>query len=362
MKYNSRPQFILAVATLTLALTLPASLLHAQSRHRHRRGQLRVVTSLTTYADIARQVAGDLVEIASLAEGPEDPHFVQPKPSLALTLRRADLLITTGLDLEMWMPAVMDKANNPRVASGSPGFVAVATGIRLADVPETVSRSEGDSHIYGCPHIWNEPANGIIIGENILTGLKRIDPENSAIYDERFAVWKERVVRAYVGDELVDLLGTDLISEVDRDGELWSFISRQSYQGHPLTDRIGGWLAETAPFRGREIVCYHKAWSYFARAFGIPCAEFIEPKPGIPPTPRHVARVISLMQSRNIRVLLSAAHFPRDQVELVARRTGAEAVIVPASVLPGTPGVETFIDLMDLWVKEVTAALAASGT
>jgi ABC-type Zn uptake system ZnuABC Zn-binding protein ZnuA len=364
MTYKNRVEISLAAVFLVVAWSLPASLLEAQQhRHRNRQGHTpRVVTSLTTYAAIAREIADDMVEITSLADGPEDPHFVQPKPSLALTLRRADLLITTGLDLEMWMPAVMDKANNPRVASGSPGFIAVSTGIRLADVPEVISRSEGDSHIYGCPHIWNEPANGIIIGENILTGLKRIDPDNAAFYDQRFAAWKERVMRAHVGDELIDLLGVDLVSDLDRDGELWTFITGQSYQGRPLTERIGGWLAKTAPYRGREAVCYHKAWSYFGRAFGIPCAEYIEPKPGIPPTPRHVARVISLMQSRNIKVLLSAAHFPRDQVELVARRTGARAVIVPASVLPNSPDVDTFIELMDLWVDEVTAVFAQTGS
>ena len=363
MMHRKRIGICLALATLAAGLLLPPALeAQQQHRNRNREGRKRVVTSLTTYASIAQEIADDLVEITSLADGPEDPHFVQPKPSLALTLRHADLLITTGLDLEMWLPAVMDKANNPRVASGGPGFIAVSTGIRLADVPETVSRSEGDSHIYGCPHIWNEPANGLIIAENILMGLKRLAPEHAAAFDERFAAWKERLMRAYVGDELVDLLGVDLIADLDKQGELWTFVSGQSFQGRPLTERIGGWLGQLAPYRGREVVCYHKAWSYFGRAFGIPCAEYIEPKPGVPPTPHHVARVISLMQDRNIKVLLSAAHFPREQVETVARRTGAKAVIVPASVLPQTAGVQTFNELMDLWVREVATALAENGS
>jgi len=346
---------------VALMLSLTCAMLAAQqNRNRNRRGQQKkVVASLTTYAAIAREIAGDRVEITSLAEGPEDPHFVQPKPSLALAMRRADLLITTGLDLEMWMPALMDKANNPRIASGSDGFVAVATGIGLVEIPETVSRAEGDTHIYGNPHIWNEPANALIIGENIAAGLRKVDPDNAAAYEAGFAAWKEKLMRAYAGDELVQILGADLVADLDRAGELWEFLSAQSYQGRALTERAGGWLGKLAPYRGREMVCYHKAWSYFARAYGIPCAEYIEPKTGIPPTPRHVAHVISLINQRNIPVLLAAAHFPRDQVEMVAQRTGATAVIVPASVR-GAPNTETFIDLMSLWVDRLAEAFAQS--
>ncbi|UCG87884.1 MAG: zinc ABC transporter substrate-binding protein [Gemmatimonadota bacterium] len=362
MKYTDVIRLCRAAGAVVLMLSLTSALLEAQqNRNRNRRGQKRVVTSLTTYEAIAREIAADRVEITSLAEGPEDPHFVQPKPSLALAMRRADLLITTGLDLEMWMPALMDKANNPRIASGSDGFVAVATGIDLVEIPETVSRAEGDTHIYGNPHIWNEPSNALIIGENITTGLKRVDPANAAAYDAGFAAWKEKLMRAYLGDELVDILGVDLAADLDRQGELWTFLSTQSYQGRPLTERAAGWLGQLAPYRGREMVCYHKAWSYFARAYGIPCVEYIEPKTGIPPTPRHVAHVISLINERNIPVLLASAHFPRDQVEMVAQRTGATAVIVPASVR-GAPNTETFVDLMSLWVTQLAHAFAQSQT
>jgi zinc/manganese transport system substrate-binding protein len=363
MTYKSAIRIWRIAGVVALMLSLMPTLLEAQqnrdrSRHAQRK---RVVASLTTYASIAREIAGDRVEIISLAEGPEDPHFVQPKPSLALAMRRADLLITTGLDLEMWMPALMDKANNPKIASGSDGFIAAATGIELVEVPETVSRAEGDMHIYGNPHIWNEPANALIIGQNITTGLKRIDPDNAAAYDAGFATWKERLMRAYVGDELVGILGVDLVADLDRAEELWTFLSSQSYQGRPLTDRAAGWLGQLAPYRGAEMVCYHKSWSYFARAYGIPCVEYIEPKTGIPPTPRHVAHVISLINDRHIPVLLASAHFPRDQVELVAQRTGATAVIVPASVR-GAPNTETFIDLMTFWVDRLAEAFAQRQT
>lgn len=323
----------------------------------HAQDKLNVVASLTTYADIARQIAGDRADVTAIGDGAENPHFVQPKPSLVVVVRRADMLITTGLDLELWLPPLMDKASNRKVASGAPGFVSAAPGIRLLEIPATLSRSEGAAHMFGNPHIWTEPANAVIIGGNILAGLNRIDPAGSSYYEARFADWKERLMRAYVGDEVVELLGVDLVVDLGRDGKLWSFLTEQQYQGRPLADRVGGWLALAAPLRGREMVCYHKEWTYFSEAFQVPCVTYIEPKPGIPPTPRHVADVISLMKERQIPVLLSTNYFDRDQVEMVARRTGAEAVIVPSNV-DGAPNTGTYIDLVTMWVTELAQAFS----
>jgi ABC-type Zn uptake system ZnuABC Zn-binding protein ZnuA len=274
-----------------------------------------------------------------------------------LVVKRADMLVTTGLDLELWLPPLMDKASNRRIASGAPGFVAAAPGVELMEIPVTLSRSEGDSHVFGNHHIWIEPVNVITIGHNILSGLQRVDPANSEYYEQRYEAWKERVMVAHVGQELVDLLGADLLHDLDREGELWSFLSTQAYQGRPLADRVGGWLGQTRHLRDREMVCYHKAWSYITRSFGIRCAEYIEPKPGIPPTPRHVANVIATMNDRNIRVLLAASYYNRDQVEMVARRTNARLVMVPLNV-GGAPNTDTFIDLMNLWIDELSAAFA----
>ena len=338
-----------------VALALAAIALHTPSAHAQR--QIRVVTSLTTYADIVRQIAGDRAEVTAISDPNENPHMIQPKPSLVVVVKRADLLVTTGLDLELWLPTLLDKAGNSKIASGSDGFVAVSQGVKLLDVPETLSRSEGDMHIYGNHHIWTEPANLVVIGNNILTGLKRVDPANASHYEQGFASWKERLMRAYVGDELVDILGLDLLVDLDHEGELWGFLSSQSYRGRPLTERAGGWLRQMAPIRGREVVCYHKQWSYFTRSFGISCGVYIEPKPGVPPTPRHVGDVISTIAERNIRVLLAANYYDRDQVEMVARRTGATAVIVPLNVDAG-PNTGTVIDLVSVWINELTAAFA----
>jgi ABC-type Zn uptake system ZnuABC Zn-binding protein ZnuA len=333
---------------LGAAAVLPFPTLRAQDR-------IRVVASLTTYADITREIAGDRAEVIALADGAENPHFVQPKPSLVLAVRRADMLVTTGLDLELWLPALLDKANNTKIASGAAGFVSAAAGLTLVEIPEAVSRSEGDTHIYGNPHIWTEPGNALVIGRNILTGLRRLDPANAPFYEQRFAAWRERVMRAYVGNEPVDLLGADLLADLDREGRLWSFLSAERYEGRPLVERVGGWLARGRAFRDREMVCYHKEWSYFTRAFGIRCVEYIEPKPGIPPTPGHVARVIALMRERHVAVLLSTNYFDQQQVRMVANRTGASPVIVPSNV-GGGPNAATYIDLVTLWVEELARA------
>lgn len=320
---------------------------------------IRVVTSLSTYAAIARELAGERAEVASIAEGDENPHFVQPKPSFVLLLRRADLFITTGLDLELWVPALVDKANNTKIRSGQPGFVTAYTGIRLLDVPAAVSRSEGDIHVFGNPHVWTDPVNAIIIGGNILTGLQRVSPADAAYFEQRYAAWRDRVLRAYVGPALVDLLGADAIFGLARDGKLRDFLRAQSFQGRLLTEQLGGWLAAGAAFEGRQMVCYHKEWDYFSRAFGIPCIDYVEPKPGIPPTPRHVAEVISLMRERRIPVLFSTNYYDRNQVQAVANRTGATAVIVPSNT-GGVPGTATYIDLVSLWVAELAKGFGAA--
>jgi ABC-type Zn uptake system ZnuABC Zn-binding protein ZnuA len=259
----------------------------------------RVVTSLTTYASIASEIVGERGEVAATANGAENPHFVTPRPSLVLQLRNADMFVVTGLDLELWIPALEDKANNSKVRPGAIGYVAASTGVELLDVPTSVSRTEGDIHAFGNPHIWTSPVNAITIGANILAGLKRVAPENATYYEERYSVWKDRILRAFAGDELVELLGADAVFDLARGHRLIEFLESQTFEGRPLMDRLGGWLERAEVFRGGHMVCYHKEWDYFSRAFGVTCDEYVEPKPGIPPTPGHVADVIELMKRRH---------------------------------------------------------------
>ena len=322
---------------------------------------VKVVTSLTTYAAIAREIVGDRGEVSAIAQGDENPHYVQPKPSFVPLLASADVFVTTGLDLELWVPALLDKAGNPKVTEGGLGYVAAYQGIQLLDVPSTYSRSAGDIHVFGNPHIWTEPLNGIQIARNILTGLKRVSPQNADYFIAREKDFEDRVYRALYGDELVTILGGQTLSDLDHQGKLFDFLNQRRYKGAPLADRLGGWLKQGLVFRGKEMACYHKEWDYFSREFGIPCVDYIEPKPGIPPTPKHVRELIELMQQRHVQVLLSPGYFDHNQIRAVAERTGAKAVIVPSNV-GGAPGVNTFIDLINTIVGSLAQAFSQSAT
>ena len=321
---------------------------------------VRVVTSLTTYAAIAREIVGERGTVSSIAVGDENPHYVQPKPSFVPTLARADLFITTGLDLELWVPALLDKANNPRIVEGGAGYVAAYQGLPLLDIPANLSRSQGDIHVYGNPHLWTDPLNAVLIARNILRGLKRVAPQDAEYFTAREKDFETRVYRALFGDDLVTLLGGEMLADLDRQGKLFAFLGEQKYQGAPLLNRLGGWLKQGMPFRGKIVACYHKEWDYFSREFQLSCFDYIEPKPGIPPTPRHVQEIITEMRNRRIPVLLSTNYYDRNQVLGVAQRTGAKAVIVPSNT-GGAGGPGTYFELVNLWVAELAQAFSAPG-
>jgi zinc/manganese transport system substrate-binding protein len=316
---------------------------------------LRVVTSLTTYGAIAREIVGDRVTVTSIAQGNEDPHFVQPKPSFVRLLRDADLFVTTGLDLELWVPALLDRAGNRKIVDGARGYVAAYRGIDLLEVPASLSRSQGDIHVDGNPHIHTDPLNGIIIARNVLAGLQRVSPRDAAYFAGRETDFERRVLEATMGPALVSTLTPATAFELLRTNRLQSFLASQKYQGKPLSEQLGGWLKQAEVLRGKEMACYHKEWAYFSRRFDVDCMTFIEAKPGIPPTPRHVQEVIALMKQRKVPALFASNYFDRKQIQQVAERTGARAVIVPENT-DGAPGVKTYFDLVNTWITSLTAA------
>ena len=316
---------------------------------------VKVVTSLTTYGAIAREIVGDRGTVTSIAQGDEDPHFVQPKPSFVSVLRNADLFVTTGMDLELWVPALLDRAGNRKIDEGGPGYVAAYRGIDLMEVPTNLSRAQGDIHVDGNPHIHTDPVNGIIIARNILAGLQRASPANAAFFADRERDFEKRVLEATVGPELVTILTPASAFDLLSTNKLDAFLSRQKDQGKPLSERLGGWLQQAEPFRGKEMACYHKEWAYFSRRFDVDCVTYIEAKPGIPATPKHVQEVIALMRQRKLPALFASNYFDRKQIQTVAERTGARAVVVPENTA-GAPGVNTYFDLVNSWVTSLAAA------
>ncbi len=317
--------------------------------------RLQVVATIPTYASITRELTGDLAEVQAIARGDQDPHFVNPRPSFAAMVQRADLFIATGLDLELWVPAIMDRANNPKVREGAPGHVVVYAGVKLLQIPESVSRSEGDVHVFGNPHVHTDPVNAVIIARNIAAGLKRVDPQHAAAYDANLQEFEKQIMTRLFGEELLELLGAETIFDLARNHEFWEFARSNNYQGKPLTDYLGGWLKQAEAFRDQRMVCYHKNWAYFSERFRIECAMYIEPKPGIPASPGHVADVIQFMESESIPVLFAANYFSSSQVERVAARAGVKAVRVPEHV-DGEEGVDDYWSLVDLWVTHLANA------
>ncbi|MBI4520643.1 MAG: zinc ABC transporter substrate-binding protein [Gemmatimonadetes bacterium] len=348
MSKLSRTRFALS-ALLLLPTIAPAASAQAG------RPPLRVVTTLGVYASIAQEIGGSDVLVTAIATPNEDAHFVRPKPSFALELRRADLFVTTGLDLELWVPPLLDRAGNPRVIQGGTGYVTTYPGIRLLDIPAVANRSQGDIHLFGNPHLHTDPLRVVQIARNITLGLKKIAPDRAATFDARLADFTNRIYRRLFGDALVDALGGETLDRLAQGGNLHEFLANNRYQGAPLSSLLGGWLAAAAPFRGKELICYHKDWAYFEERFQVRCAEYVEPKPGIPPTPGHVARVIELMQQRNVRAVLASSYYDRSKVEAVARRGNGTAVIV-ALYPGGLPGVTDYFSLVDHWVSTLAQA------
>ena len=326
-----------------------------------RREPIRVVTSLPIYADLVQLLGGAEVTVTSIAEPGEDAHFVRPKPSFALAIRRADMFVTTGLDLELWVPTLLDRAGNAAVNQGGRGYVTAYTGIELLDIPATADRSGGDVHIYGNPHLATDPLRAIQVAANITTGLKRVAPDRADVFDAGLTRFREDVHRRLFGAELVEMIGGETLEDLARSGTLHQFLADNELEGQPLTGRLGGWLAAAEPFRGKRLICYHKNWAYFEDRFDVTCADFVEAKPGISPTPRHVSQLIDLMQRDNIRVLIAATHFDQTKVEAVARRGGATPVVIPLEPR-AVPRAGDYFSLVDTWVELIADAMVQSGS
>ncbi len=278
---------------------------------------LKVVATTGEYGALAAQIGGARVSVTTIAKPTEDPHFVDARPSQIVALNRADVLIEGGAELEVgWLPTLLGGARNGKILAGAPGRIVASEGVQLLDIPLAADRSQGDTHVAGNPHFMLDPLNSKVVAEHIGRVFTALDPAGTATY------------KANVG----------------------SFAAS-------LDAKMKVWTAALAPYAGRQIVTYHPTWRYFGRRFSLKADTFLEPKPGIPPSPPHLAKVMQKMQAENIRILLVEPYQPRKTAEAVASRTNA--TLIEVCQFPGAlPGTSTYLELIDTVVNRVALALA----
>lgn len=316
-------------------------------------GQLNVVCSFSDYASIASFIAGDKATVSYIASGEQDPHFVPPKPSYAVTLSKADIWITTGMDLEMWATTLVDKARNRNIMDGEPGFVSVSYGVNVLEKIDIGDRTEGDVHLMGNPHINTGPLNWKVVAQNIAIGLIKVDPANTAYYQKNRDAFIDKVDRSLFGDRLVELFGGTTLTRLLENNTLFTFLDRP-YEEGKLIDILGGWLKEGLPFRGKRVIAYHKNWSYFANTFGLEIMGYIEPKPGIPPSAKHVQEMIELVEEHDIKLMMVASYFEKKTAQMIEDKTGIKALYLPLFV-HGLPGIDDNFELMEYWIDQINA-------
>jgi zinc/manganese transport system substrate-binding protein len=317
--------------------------------------RLNVVTTLPDYAYIAQRIGGGRISAHAIVRGNQDAHFIRPKPSFVNMVRNADVLVSTGLDLELWLPTVVNRSGNTRVRSGEVGYVAAAQGMTLLEKPNVLSRSEGGVHIYGNPHVNTSPINMRIAARNIAIGLEKNDPEGRDLYEKNLQALLDEIDTRIFGEELVRLLGGETLCKLTEKRTLLPFLEEREYGGTPLIEHLGGWMKRMMPLRGVRIVTYHKNWAYFEDLFGLEEAGTVEPKPGIPPSPKHVNDLVERMRTLNVTLILAANYFDEHKVRTVARRVDAEAVLVPLYV-GGMEKVDDYFQLVDFWLEQLLDA------
>ena len=277
---------------------------------------IKVVTTLTDLKSITELIGGDKVSVSSIATGYQNPHFVDPKPSYIISLSSADMYVTIGLDLETgWSPQLLASSRNTKIQKGSAGYVDASEGISLFQVPTAANRAEGDIHIFGNPHYWLDPLNGKVIARNIANGLERVDPADKATFE----------------------------------ANLQTFYSN-------IDAKLKEWEAKMAPFKGAKIIAYHNEWVYFEKRFGLQIVDFMEPKPGIPPTPSQLVKVINEVKSNNIKVIITSPYFSTSSSDVVAKQTGVK-VLTLATSTGAFSSVKNYFDVFDYDINQLIAAL-----
>ncbi len=299
--------------TLLLVLAILAALLPADAGAAKK---IRIVTTIPDLADITRQVTGDLADVTSIATGVEDVHAVPMKPSFAVVLNRADVVVLMGLEMEhAFLPALLEASRNPRIQRDQPAYIDCSVYVRPLEVPTRLDRSLGDIHPMGNPHFNLDPGNGKNIVRAIVDGLSRNYPEHASTFK--------------------------------KNGE--AYVAK-------LDEAIARWQREAAPLRGKKVVSYHPDLIYFAERFGMIQFGTIEIRPGIDPTPAHIADLIERMRQAKVDIVVRELHYPAGLASTVASSTGAKLVELPAMVR-GTPEAKDYISLIDYNVRTLVKAV-----
>ena len=279
-------------------------------------GVIKVVTTTMDTKSICELIGAEKVSVSSIATGYQNPHFVDPKPSYIINLTNANMFVTLGLDLEAgWSPQLLASSRNAKIQKGAAGYVDASVGVNLLQVPSALNRGEGDIHIYGNPHYWLDPLNGKIIARNICNGLEKISPENKSFFEAN----------------LVKFNAT-------------------------LDTKMKEWAVKMAPFKGSKIIAYHNEWCYFETRFGLQIVDFMEPKPGIPPTPSQLVKIINEVKTNHIKAIISSPYFTTSSSDVVKQQTGVKVCTMATSV-GAFDTIKTYFDLFDYDINLITAAL-----
>ena len=284
--------------------------------------KLNVIATTEDLAAIAREIGGDHITIDALARGYQDPHFVEAKPSFILKLQKADLLVVVGRELEIgWLPPLIQQSRNAKVQQGADGYLDASSQARILDIPQgQITRAMGDVHPSGNPHYWLDPDNGKAIARAIAGKLSQFRPNDKAYFDQRLADFESR-----------------------------------------LNASLAKWQAAMAPYKGVKVVTYHRSYPNFADRFGLNVVGYVEPRPGIPPSPGHTLDLIQEMKRQQIKVILMEPYFDTKTPNSIASQTGAKVVVLPPSV-GGEKSITDYFKLFDYDVNLLVQALKDTGT
>ena len=282
---------------------------------------VNVVATTEDLADLTRQVGGDRVKVEAIARGYQDPHFVEAKPSFILKLAKADLLVAVGRELEVgWLPPLVQQSRNAKIQPGADGYLDASLTVRILEIPAgQITRAMGDVHPLGNPHYWLDPGNGRHIAKAIADKLSRMAPADAAYFATRYADFDRR-----------------------------------------LAEAEKRWDALMAPYKGLKVVTYHRSWPNFVDRFGLDVIGYVEPRPGIPPSPGHTLDLIAEMKRQGVKILIVEPYFDLKTPNSIARETGARVLVLPPSV-GGDKDITDFIALFDHDVDLLVRTIKETG-